>query len=208
VVSLGMEGIRTVFNNLSSYKKNRQLFIHSLSKDLKNYVTSINDMIEEMFDKNDQRENFELDLNVWMLEIFARRMALWFKVTSFYYMLPNIIIDHILFSNEIKKKFIEQDRNFRDENVFDVLTILVNEDIKSKLSNEVNIKSNNENMIRLINEIINIYDELRDVFEDELYLNYKYINSLKYVDACVKELLYLISTIPFSSRTIVRGGVI
>ncbi|CAG8563415.1 1804_t:CDS:2, partial [Scutellospora calospora] len=48
-----------------------------------------------------------------------------------------------------------------------------------------------------------VYNELRDIFEDELCLNYKYINSLKYVDMCIKESLRLISTIPFSLRTIV-----
>ncbi|CAG8563431.1 1805_t:CDS:2, partial [Scutellospora calospora] len=48
------------------------LGMEDIGINLKNYMTSINDVIEEMFDENDQRKNFELDLNIWILEIFAK----------------------------------------------------------------------------------------------------------------------------------------
>ncbi|CAG8516700.1 384_t:CDS:2 [Dentiscutata erythropus] len=201
MVSLGMDSTGTVFNNLSSYKKNRQLFVHILAKGSKKCMINIMDVIKKVFDKNDQREIFKLDLNIWMLDIFAKifmniilgktisenilrrilylpkRMALWFKVTGLYYVLPNGVVDNIPFSRKMRERFIEQDRDFRDEINYlielkrkeilgsdenndeqnsDALTMLVKEDINSKLYSDMDdTKSNNENMIRIINEMIN-----------------------------------------------------
>ncbi|CAG8631598.1 4575_t:CDS:2 [Dentiscutata erythropus] len=211
----------------------------------------IYNVTKKIFDANDQQENFELDLNIWMLEIFGeifiklilgetesktilqkvlrlpKRMALWFKITCLYYVLPISDIKYLPFLNTIKKRFVRDDGNFRneldhlinlkrikllernknisdkDERNDDVLTILIDEDVKNKSHNVMEI--DNENIINLLSEMINGGVITTN---KSLLTNYDYVNNLTYIGACVKESLRLISTILFSSRSINSGGTV
>ncbi|CAG8516737.1 386_t:CDS:2 [Dentiscutata erythropus] len=117
-----------------------------------------------------------------------------------------------------KNIFDKEEKNDDD----DVLTILVDEDIKNKSCNVMEIddmKINNKNIISLLNEMINggvittvnsikfliyqiykhsevrekVYDEIKNIFENESHLtNYDDVNKLTYIDTCKEEQEFII----------------